>query len=535
MRSRLAAFLIVSGLVVPTVQAEDVDYLRDIKPVLTARCYACHGALKQEAELRLDTVSLMRKGSYTGPVIEPGKVEESYLVDALSGSAGFRMPPEGEPLSDEQIGMIQSWIAAGAPAPEDEAPQQDPKDHWAFQPPTRPEVPPVRDPDWSANPIDAFLAYEHDRQGLVPVPPADRAMLLRRVALDLTGLAPTREELHAFLADDRPDAYERAVDRLLESPHYGERWGRHWMDVWRYSDWDGYGKEVRESQPHIWRWRDWIVESLNADTGYDQMVRAMLAGDEIAPDDPETLRATGYLVRNWYKFNRNIWLDSTVEHTPKAFLGLTIACAKCHDHKYDPISQADYYRFRAFFEPHEIATDRLPGQADTSKDGLVRVYDAYADRPTYLFQRGDEKQPVEDHPLEPAVPGMFDAGLDITPVTLPTEAYYPGARDYLRRETLAAAEAVVETARAELEKAREQSQPTAEGEDEPKGEEKDTSPLRLAERGLKAALAELEAVEARLSADEARYAKTPDDRLVELLTLRAGLAERRAALAKADS
>ena len=135
---------------------------------------------------------------------------------------------------------------------------------------------------------------------------------------------------------------------LLASPQYGDRWGRHWMDVWRYSDWAGYGAEVRESLPHIWQWRDWIIESLNADKGYDRMVREMLAGDELAPTDPTTLRATGFLARNSYKFNRSVWLDNTVEHTAKAFLGLTLNCARCHDHMYDPIAQSEYYSFRAF-------------------------------------------------------------------------------------------------------------------------------------------------------------------------------------------
>ena len=452
----LAAFPILAGL---TATAGEVDYLRDIKPVLAARCYACHGAMEQKASLRVDTAASLRAGGDSGPLIEPGSAAESYLIDVLTGDAGFRMPPEGEPLDDAQIDLIRAWIAAGAPAPADEAPQPSPEDHWAFRPPVRPAVPAVVDPAWGANPIDAFLAAEHERRGLVPVPEADRATLLRRVALDLTGLVPTREELQAFLVDDRPDAYERAVDRLLASPAYGERWGRHWMDVWRYSDWDGYGKEVRESRPHIWRWRDWIVESLNADVGYDRMVRAMLAGDEIAPDDPSTLRATGFLARNWYKFNRNIWLDNTVEHTSKAFLGLTVDCARCHDHKYDPIPQADYYRFRAFFEPIEVAADRVPGQPDTDVDGLARVYDAHADRPTYLYRRGDEKQPVEDHPLDPAVPRALGAVPEIAPVDLPAVASYPGLRDHVRREALDAAEAAVDAARAELESARAEARP----------------------------------------------------------------------------
>jgi hypothetical protein len=246
-----------------------------------------------------------------------------------------------------------------------------------FEPVRRPPVPTPRDPAWARNPIDAFLAVEHEKQNLTPRPEAPRAVLLRRVYLDLTGLPPTREELHAFLADTSPDAYEKVVARLLDSPHYGERWGRHWMDVWRYSDWAGYGAEVRESQPHIWRWRDWIIESLNADKGYDRMVQEMLAGDELAPADPDTLRATGFLVRHWYVFNRNTWLDNVVEHTAKAFLGVTLNCARCHDHFYDAIRQEEYYQVRAFFEPYAVRTDRLPGQPDRTRAGLVRAYDAF--------------------------------------------------------------------------------------------------------------------------------------------------------------
>ena len=219
---------------------------------------------------------------------------------------------------------MRAWIDQGAEAPADERPQPDPREHWAFRPPVRPAVPgSTTDAGWVRNPIDAFLAASTSSTGWSRSPPPPPAMLLRRVYLDLTGLAPTPEELRAFLADPSDEPTKRVVDRLLASPRYGERWGRHWMDVWRYSDWDGYGAEVRESQPHIWRWRDWIVESLNADKGYDRMVVEMLAADEAAPATRRHLRATGFLVRNWYKFNRNVWLDDTVEHTAKAFLGLT--------------------------------------------------------------------------------------------------------------------------------------------------------------------------------------------------------------------
>ena len=221
--------------------------------------------------------------------------------------------------------------------------------HWSFQPVTSAPVP-QGDAAWGRNPIDAFLSEAHRKRGLVPVGEAAPNVLLRRVHMDLVGVPPTTEELAEFLSDPSDDRYLAVVDRLLANPRHGERWGRHWMDVWRYSDWAGHGAEVRESQPHIWRWRDWIVESVNGDKPYDRMVVEMLAADEAAPRDPEALRATGFLVRNWFRYNRNVWLEATVEHTGKAFLGLTLNCARCHSHKFDPIPQEEYYRVRAVFD-----------------------------------------------------------------------------------------------------------------------------------------------------------------------------------------
>jgi hypothetical protein len=523
--------------------ASTVDYLRDVKPVLARRCLACHGALKQKAGLRLDTASAMRKGGQSGPVIEPHQADESLLIDRITGADGERMPPEGEPLSTEEIGRLRAWINGGAPAPPDEKAQADPRRHWAFLPPVRPAVPRVANAAWVRNPIDAFLAAEHDQRGLSPRPPAERSELLRRVSLDLTGLAPTPRELRAFLEDSSTDAYDKLVERLLASPRYGERWGRHWMDVWRYSDWAGFGAEVRESQPHIWRWRDWIVESLNADKGYDLMVVEMLAGDELAPEDAATVRATGYLVRNWYKFNRNTWIQNTVDHTAKAFLGLTLNCARCHDHKYDPIAQTDYYAFRAFFEPHDVRTDRLPGQADTAKDGLVRAYDAKVDAPTHLFVRGDEKDPDKEHPLAPAVPKLFGRELAIGLVTLPATAHDLALRPYIRAETLASAEAAVaaarkrvEAARAALDTAREQAivagtvpevRPAA-----PASAEK---ALAEADAALMAAWAERESARARIAAESARHTVPPDSKRADILALIAHCAERQAALKRAEA
>ena len=526
----LLAVVLASLLLPDSVDArEGVDYVRDVKPLLARRCVACHGALKSNAGLRLDTAARMRAGGDGGPAVVAGKSSERLLIEAVTGGDDWRMPPagEGESLSAEEIARLKAWIDAGAQAP-DETEPDDPRTHWAFQTPVRPEVPEVKDAAWVRNPIDAFLAAEHETRGLRPRPDADKGTLLRRVYFDLIGLSPPPEERLAFLADPSGDAYEKVVDRLLDSPQYGERWGRHWMDVWRYSDWDGYKKEVRESKPHIWRWRDWIVESLNADKGYDRMLVEMLAADEAEPDDPKALRATGFLARNWYKFNRNSWLDGTVEHTAKAFLGMTFNCARCHDHKYDPIEHADYYRLRAFFEPHQIRTDRVPGQADVETDGLVRVFDADADAKTYLFLRGEESQPAKDNPLAPGLPkALSKDGITIQPVALPRSSTYPGLGRVVREETLGKAREDIGQAETLLAKA---------GKDaalKPQGDAKAVFDVALAEASVATARAQWESLLARIAADAARYASPPEPD-ADALARKAGAAERRAAVAKAD-
>ena len=301
------------------------------------------------------------------------------------------------------------------------------------------------------------------------MPQAPKRVLLRRLHLDLTGLPPTPEQLRFFLEDRSDGAYEKVVDRLLDSPHYGERWGRHWMDVWRYSDWyglRGFGL-VQNSQRHLWHWRDWIIESLNEDKGYDRMILEMLAGDELAPTDPKTLRATGYLVRNWFGPNRNAWLRETVEHAASGFLGTTLKCARCHDHKTDSIAQKEYYRFRAFFERHDVRTDRLPGEPDILKAGIPRAFDAelraasrqgpaiFAE--TYRFIRGDEKDPDKSNPLSPAVPEVLGAlGEKIEPVKLPLESYHPSIRPFVHRDLLQQARKELQEAEADLSEARHQ-------------------------------------------------------------------------------
>ncbi|MDA0282861.1 MAG: PSD1 and planctomycete cytochrome C domain-containing protein [Planctomycetota bacterium] len=422
------------------------DYLKLVK-VLKARCYACHGALKQESDLRLDTVASIRKGA-ADPIVNVEKPELSELLQrVMSNDDSVRMPPEGEPLKPAEIEALRDWIAAGAPSPEHEEADSDPREHWAFRRPVKVDLPALGD-ESITNPIDAFITAKHRKLGLTPVEPVQKSLLLRRVYLDLIGLPPTRDELRAFLADAQPGAWDRVVDRLLESPQYGERWGRHWMDVWRYTDWYGLGAQLRNSQKHMWHWRDWIIESLNDDKGYDRMVLEMLAADELAPTDPQTLRATGFLARNYYLFNRTTWLDSTIEHTSKAFFGLTMNCAKCHDHKFDPLSHVDYYSMRAIFEPHQVRLDSLPGQIDLEQDGLPRVFDAHLDTPTYLHLRGNEKDPDTSRVMPPDVPALLStADFLAEPVSLSVEAHTPRLRVFVLGDHLAAAEREIETAR----------------------------------------------------------------------------------------
>ena len=451
--------------VIASARADGVDYERDIKPVLKVRCYACHGALKQEAGLRLDTGVLIRQGGDSGSAISDGQIDDSLLIHRVSAKEpAERMPPEGESLSAEQIEMLRAWIRDGAKSPESEQPEADPREHWAFKIPQRPAIPDAS----QGHPIDAFLNAELARHALTARPSAPKHVLLRRVHIDLIGLPPTRDELHAFLADESPDAYEKVVNRLLNDQRHGERWGRHWMDVWRYSDW--YGRrdvdDVRNSASQLYRWRDWIVRSLNQGKGYDQMVREMLAADEICPDDYDAGVATGYLIRNYYSLNANDWMRNAVEHTGKAFLGLTFNCAHCHDHKYDPISHDDYFRMRAFFEPVFIRQDRVPGEADpgifqdysysgtraVQRLGAVRVFDKTADAPTWFYTGGDERNRVKERgSIPPGVPAFLgNAAFRIEPVNLPPKAWYPGLRPELQESLLAEARAAIAAAEKSL-------------------------------------------------------------------------------------
>jgi hypothetical protein len=322
-----------------------------------------------------------------------------------------------------------------------------------FDPVARPEIPRVKNAAWPLNPIDAFIAEQHELLGLKPRPEAPRHVLVRRVYLDLIGLPPTPEEIERVQSDKSEDWYEKVVDDLLARPQYGERWGRHWMDVWRYTDAGDSGlQDGWVGAPNTWRWRDWIVASLNQDKGYDRMVQEMLAADELAPGDLAALPATAYLARN-KNLSRDAWLHDSVNHTARAFLGVTVECSRCHDHMYDRIPQVEYYRMRAIFEPMEMRTDAAPDSpAAVREKGITRIFDQNSNKPTYLYHRGDEQQPDKKSPLAPGVPAMLgEAGFKVTPVELPPEGYMPGRHPEILRRLREEREQEIAQAQAALE------------------------------------------------------------------------------------
>ncbi|MBA3311764.1 MAG: DUF1553 domain-containing protein [Planctomycetaceae bacterium] len=556
MSSCMTPLLVGSLLATAAAASENedrIDYERDIKPLLRERCYACHGALKQESALRLDNGELIRRGGDSGPAVEAGPSGTSLLLARVADSEpSSRMPPEGEPLSGVQIGLIRRWIDEGAVSPSDERSETDPREHWSFRLPVRPAVPSFHQPARIPNPVDAFLAAERDRRGLSPRPRAEPHVLLRRVYLNLIGLPPTREEMRDFLEDPSQESYERVIDRLLADPRHGERWGRHWMDVWRYSDW--YGRrttpDVLNSYGMIWRWRDWIVRSLNDNRPYDEMVRMMLAADELSPTHDADLVATGFLVRNFFRWNYDSWKKDNVEHVSKAFLGLTVNCAHCHDHKYDPITHEDYFRLRAVFEPLELRHDRVPGEPDPGvypkydygkayppiTSGMVRVFDERLDSETYLYERGEARNIVSGRKPIPPGPPVFLAGEEfpVTAIDLPKAAYEPFLKPFVVQEELeskaaaiaAAEQAVVasQAAFATVEAA------TITSTSDTSSIEAATLALRVDEASLALAQAEREHIASWVTAETAHDTGADD---AEALAQAASKAERRAAIQKA--
>lgn len=349
-----------AGLVAAEPVSGEEFFETTIRHLLVERCHDCHGAGKQWAGLRLDSREALLVGGDSGPAIVPGQPDDSELVRRVAETdESLRMPPEeaGEALSPDEIKALRHWIASGAPWPAADQPGADAvnalaRDHWAFQPIDQPAPPEVDRQDWPTGPLDRFVLARLEAADLQPSPEADRRTLIRRATYDLTGLPPTPEEVAAFVSDEAPDAYERLIDRLLASPRYGEHWGRHWLDVARYSDTKGY-VYAREERffVHASVYRDWVIRAFNRDLPYDQFLLLQLAADQIAPDAPRDLAAMGFLTigRRFIGVTPDI-IDDRIDVVTRGLMGLTVSCARCHDHKYDPIPTADYYSLYGVFQ-----------------------------------------------------------------------------------------------------------------------------------------------------------------------------------------
>ncbi len=378
----------------PAATAGPIDFAGDIRPILAEKCVSCHGAAKQRGGFRIDTAAELLKGGDSGPVLKPGDAKASrlfLLVAGLDAEVKAMPPPPKAPLSAAEIGKLRAWIDQGAQWPKDvvlTGTEKARSTHWAYQPVRHPEPPAVSAAWKRSNGIDHFVQARLEKEKLTPAPEADRVTLIRRLSLDLLGLPPMPREVDEFVGDTRPDAYERLVDRLLASPHYGERWARHWLDLARYADSDGFEKDT--GRPYAWRYRDWVINALNRDLPFDQFTVEQLAGDLLLNATLEQKIATGFH-RNTLT-NREGGVDpeqfrveaivDRVNTTAKVWLGTTMNCCQCHDHKYDPLSQREFYQFFAFF--NSDAEVDLPAPLPGELEALKPKQEAFEKKKTEL-------------------------------------------------------------------------------------------------------------------------------------------------------
>jgi len=391
----LCAGLASSGAIcaAESAAAEDLRFFeQNIRPLLAKNCYKCHGSEKTKGDLRLDSRAGVLVGGVNGPAVDPGKPAESLLMLAVSHTdEDLKMPPK-KPLAERDIKLLEKWIAMGAPWPgavgKTGSPSkitEEDRQWWSFQPIKKPNVPQSKGDSWSRNEIDRFLLAKLKAEGLAPAKPAEKRQLIRRAYFDLTGLPPAPKDVEAFLADKSANAYENLIERLLDSPQYGERWGRHWLDVVRYAESDGYRAD--DYRPHAWRYRDYVVKSFNEDKPFNRFIKEQIAGDEIAPDDPDAVIGTGFLRHGIYEWNQRDaetqWEEIMAEMTDvtgEVFLGLSVGCARCHEHKFDPIPRADYYSLQAFLAPTVWTIDAPVGtpQQRAQHEKAMKAWEAKA-------------------------------------------------------------------------------------------------------------------------------------------------------------
>lgn len=449
------------GTISEKPSAEQLHFFEtEIRPLLIKRCQGCHGPEKQSGDLRLDSREAALAGGESGAALVPGKADESLIVEAINYKS-LEMPPK-EKLPHEEIDLLTRWISSGAPWTATNEPGAVAVRHqkqvtaadratWAFQKPVRPEPPSVKQSDWVQTPVDAFILSKLEAAGLAPAEKAEKRTLIRRATFDLLGLPPTPEEVAAFESDESPDAYARLIDRLLARPEYGERWGRHWLDLVRYAQTNGYERD--DDKPHAWRYRDYVIRAFNEDKPYDRFVLEQLAGDELEPRTDDAITATAF-------YRLGVWddepddtrqaifdgLDDMVSTTSSTFLGLTVGCARCHDHKFDPILQEDYYSLLAFMRNvtyygnpvnnNSGGTSAAKGilQKLSNGDETLAISEAGPQAPpTHILVRGDAG--VEGKEVSPKFVQVLCTNDDATKPTFPEIS--PDSHSTRRRLTLA--------------------------------------------------------------------------------------------------
>jgi hypothetical protein len=403
MRLILFFLLFSTSLALADSPTKPISFKDDIYPLLERRCFECHQGRDAESGYRLDLREEILGQTNGQPLATPGNSANSEIIKRITATDKTRMPPKGNKrLNESEIALLRSWIDQGLPWDDKLLPPLImTSDHWAFQPIKSPSIPSPN--AWCKSPIDNFIAATHEAKNLKPALQADPRTRIRRLTFDLTGLPPTHAEVEAFLNDKSDNAYEKLIDRLLASPHYGERWGRHWLDVARYADTEGY--EMNYPRPFAWRFRDWVVKAFNDDKPFDQFIRQQVAGDEITPYSDENLIATGFLASARYSCNEDdlhrqrmdVQIDIT-NATASSLLGLTLGCAQCHNHKFDPITQKDYYRFQGFFAKGQLLNLHLKNPQ------LWKEYEAANPKPpkpqTFGFYSPLSPNNVEAEPLK---------------------------------------------------------------------------------------------------------------------------------------
>jgi Protein of unknown function (DUF1549)/Protein of unknown function (DUF1553)/Planctomycete cytochrome C len=407
-----------------------IDFRRDVYPLLKSRCFECHAGANPDSGYRLDIHDEFLGHSTGEALVRPAHSDGSRLIEVLeSKDENERMPPAdtGEPLAKKQVALLRAWIDEGVKWDDKLLPTPKPEsDHWAFQPIKRPAVPDSSRRNWIRTPVDAFIAVRQEATGVRPSEAASRRVLIRRLSLDLIGLPPTPEEIDEFLADQSPTAYEDLVERLLASQHYGERWGRYWLDLTRWAESHGYQHDL--PRPYAWRYRDYVIDSFNADKPYDRFLLEQIAGDELQPYHDENLIATGFLASARISGNqqdkamqRNDVLTDIVNTTASAVLGLTLSCAQCHDHKFEPLSQRDHYRFQAFLVKGQLGNLSLQDPDVSNPTDLDRwmpeaTFAFYEREAEKLRSRGLFSTTTKPHTWGFYSPATGDASIERMPV-----------------------------------------------------------------------------------------------------------------------